>query len=215
MANDSGPKPQREIAKLKSKVKRLQRERDKSFPELGKAAYQAFLGGRVSDPALSENADRIRNLDVEIENAQAEIARLQALVQQLKSAPAIVGACASCGAPVTAGLKFCGSCGAALTPLAQTGSACVSCGAAVAPGARFCGECGTPFQAPEPAAAPAVAPEPQQSPGATVSPPPPPPGPEPDPQGATEDSSSPRCPACGAVVEETGAAFCGECGTRL
>jgi|GEM_PF-1783962 len=47
--------------------------------------------------------------------------------------------CPSCGAPVAAGAKFCGSCGAKMV----TAPVCPACGAEVAPGAKFCGSCGT------------------------------------------------------------------------
>ncbi|GHV11290.1 hypothetical protein FACS189491_02250 [Spirochaetia bacterium] len=48
-------------------------------------------------------------------------------------------ACASCGAPLTAGAKFCGKCGA---KAAASPQACAKCGAPLAVGAKFCGKCG-------------------------------------------------------------------------
>lgn len=227
MATDPAPKPQKEVTRLKARIKHLQRDKDKSFPDLGRMTYQACLDGKLSDPALVEAGNRIREMDSEIEQANAEIARLGEVIRQMKTAPAIVGSCGSCGAPVTAGLRFCGSCGA---PLAQPqaappppGLACPSCAAPVAPGARFCGECGTPFEAA--ASVPAAPPAPPVPP-APVAPAPPapsPPAPPPAPETAagSETSAAPpedpasRCSACGAAVEEAGAAFCGECGAKI
>ncbi|MCW5852644.1 MAG: zinc ribbon domain-containing protein [Anaerolineae bacterium] len=50
--------------------------------------------------------------------------------------------CPNCGAPVSAGAKFCGQCGATL----PTTRLCPSCGASIAPTARFCGTCGAPVE---------------------------------------------------------------------
>ena len=59
--------------------------------------------------------------------------------------------CASCGAELPAGAKFCVECGA---PQQQ---GCASCGAALPPRAKFCMECGTAAGAEAPRAAPAPA----------------------------------------------------------
>lgn len=57
--------------------------------------------------------------------------------------------CSECGAPNTAGAKFCSSCGAELAPaqaevLGQTLS-CPTCGTANKAGSRFCQNCGAPL----------------------------------------------------------------------
>ena len=116
MAIDPGVKPQKEINHLRMQVKRLQKDKDKSFPGLGQATYQAFVQGRLSDAALLEACGQIRALEAQIEQTQAEITRLQAVVQQMKAAggPPAPGAatCPSCGVPSTPGLRFCSNCGA-------------------------------------------------------------------------------------------------------
>lgn len=55
------------------------------------------------------------------------------------------GSCPACGSPLKPGIKFCGSCGAAV-PTAPP--ACPHCGQAVNPGARFCGSCGSAVSPP-------------------------------------------------------------------
>ena len=52
--------------------------------------------------------------------------------------------CPRCSAGNSAGMKFCGQCGAAL------GHACPSCGASNPPEHRFCGQCGAPLTMPGP-----------------------------------------------------------------
>lgn len=47
--------------------------------------------------------------------------------------------CAVCHSPLSAGAKFCSSCGAPV----QARRTCPGCGAEVGEGARFCSDCGT------------------------------------------------------------------------
>jgi membrane protease subunit (stomatin/prohibitin family) len=58
------------------------------------------------------------------------------------AAAAAMVACPKCQAQTPAGSKFCGSCGA---PMAQAAAAvCSKCNTPLAPGAKFCGSCGQP-----------------------------------------------------------------------
>ena len=111
MANDVKFKPQKEINRFKANVKKYQKEKDKLFPDLGRAAYQAFLEGRLQEASLSETFDKLKGLDAQIEQSQAEISRLAAQAEQMKAAAAQPPAatCPHCGAPATPGVKFCGN----------------------------------------------------------------------------------------------------------
>lgn len=237
MASDTGVKPQKEINRLKIQVKHLQKEKDKSFPDLGKATYEAFIQGRLKDAGLVEACERLRAFDTQVEQANTEIARLQSVLQQMKAAPPVQpqmpGArCPVCGAGVNPGLRFCGNCGAPrqvapATPVA--GGTCTSCSSAIQPGVRFCGECGKPVAvAPQAAPPAALAPPPPAAPEPPASPPPPPaPAAAPPPvvsapattiensAPAGQDAAGKKCPSCGAPSDEEGAAFCGECGARF
>ena len=222
MANDAKPKPQKEIGRLKANIKKLEKEKNKLFPDLGKAAYQAFLDGRLQEASLAGTFENLKTLDAQIEQGQVEISRLIAQVEQMKAAaaqpPAAAAACPHCGAPATPGLKFCGSCGKELAPPAPAAAAtCAKCGSPAVQGVKFCAQCGTPVAA-APAPPPTTTVSPAEPPPAAPPPPPPATAPAPavtpTPTADTGGGSS-KCASCGATVEESDAGFCGECGVRL
>jgi hypothetical protein len=70
-------------------------------------------------------------------------AELAPAVQVAMPAPATAPTwvCASCGAELRPGAKFCTECG---TPVVAAPGTCASCGAGLRDGARFCPNCGTP-----------------------------------------------------------------------
>lgn len=80
--------------------------------------------------------------------------------------------CPNCGKPLRPGAKFCGYCGATVTPAAAAAAPpesaataqCPHCGKPVRPGAKFCSHCGQAIE-------PAPVAEPQE---AAAAPPPPP-----------------------------------------
>ncbi|HNS50868.1 MAG TPA: zinc ribbon domain-containing protein [Anaerolineae bacterium] len=65
-----------------------------------------------------------------------------AVAQPLPAAPAERRVCPACSSPLKPGIKFCGSCGAAVP---QEPPACPGCGQPAPPGVRFCGNCGSPL----------------------------------------------------------------------
>jgi membrane protease subunit (stomatin/prohibitin family) len=244
MASEAGAKPQKEMNRLKAQMKHLEKDKEKQLPNLGHATYQAFLEGRLTDVGLIEMCEKLRALDNEASQARAQIAELQAQLQQMKAGLAPAGVpCPSCGASVASGIRFCGNCGSQVAiqapqpAQAPTAGTCPACGIPVVPGARFCGECGATIGQPTtPAPQPQVmapAPPPPQTQAATPAPPPPPmeepaapaepqavpeasaPPPPAAPPAAPESQAPPRCPSCGTPIDEGDAAFCGECGARL
>ncbi|MBN1288820.1 MAG: zinc-ribbon domain-containing protein [Actinobacteria bacterium] len=222
---DGSPKPQKELGKHKTQLRKLEREKEKAFPGLGMTAYQAFLEGRITEESLVSACGSIKDIDTQIEQENAAIESLKAEIEQLKALKKKPGAiCPNCGAPMEAGARFCPNCGHAPAPAINV---CASCGTPLSPGARFCGNCGNPTVSgpaapqplqPEAPAAPPPAQTLQQPPAPPgyAPPPPPPPGTQATDSGGTvEEKQEKKCPSCFAIIIEEDALFCGECGTRL
>src|SRR5258708_37468877 len=75
--------------------------------------------------------------------ARGVVSKLGNLLEANSGAPWRPGMrCPRCSADNSAGMRFCGQCGAPL------GMGCPSCGAANPPEHRFCGQCGAPLAAP-------------------------------------------------------------------
>ena len=68
--------------------------------------------------------------------------REQDYTQDLDFGKHAMVACASCGARVASGAKFCPECGAPNAAAAAKPKFCSACGSKLEPGAKFCPECG-------------------------------------------------------------------------
>lgn len=225
MASGQGVNPQKEINRLKVQARRLEKDRDKLYPDLGRQAYGAFLEGRLSDPGLIEACESVKVIDDQVGQLCARANDLKAQIERMKAVPPPAAVCPSCGTPAGPGVRFCGSCGGAIAqpapPPCAAPAACPSCSSPAVEGARFCPACGMRFPGEGPAptaeAVPPPAAPPPPLPAVTAPPSPPvaPPAPSPAPGSAPEEEEERKCPACDSPVEEADAIFCGECGSRL
>lgn len=163
MSVDPGISPQKELSRLKIAARKVEKEMDARFPELGRLAYNAFLEAPLPTPEMNETASAIRLLAEEAAGNNARIEELRAIIQANKAskradvvATAAVQRCQNCGAPLVSGASFCGNCGAVAVaaPAVQeaapaatpAGVTCASCGATTPdPDASFCGNCGAKF----------------------------------------------------------------------
>ena len=93
--------------------------------------------------------DSPRRAEVEAAKAQqaasalkgvADVFGISGAIKQSMAAAQAGSSCASCGAAMAAGVKFCPNCG---TPAAQART-CAGCGTEMAAGVKFCPNCGTP-----------------------------------------------------------------------
>lgn len=138
-----------EINKIKSKISGVERSiADEKF-KLGDYIYAQSRQGLQLDEQAGGICAAIQSAEGEIAAMQAQIEAIQAENEAERSqpAPAQEQVCASCGAKLAEGQKFCPSCGTpapapAPEPAPVRGAFCPACGVELAPGVKFCGVCG-------------------------------------------------------------------------
>lgn len=198
-----------EQIRLNNQMNSLDRRRKGLAAQLGASLFDVV---RASPQLLVGREGIVREMEaIDLQRAEIE-ARLTDLAAEAEAQPATTLRCVKCGAPIQAGDKFCGTCGApaaealsqqapAPAPATATATAtvtiggptCPTCGAPLEPGDAFCMSCGQPI--PSDLAAGQVA--------VTV---------EVDGESATAVERI--CPHCGSPVEE-GERFCSACGHRV
>jgi hypothetical protein len=118
-----------------------------------KSTFTEAVFGNHAATAEGTVTESVSVADTAVEGIQEESIPKENI--PIKDIPVTVS-CSSCGAGISGGKKFCGSCGGAVgaavpdisIPAAQT---CNSCGAGLSGGKKFCGSCGTAVS-PAPAA---------------------------------------------------------------
>src|SRR5215510_5930282 len=137
-----------ETTRLRGQIRRIATEKQEALAQLGTRAYQEICQrGHLDQAGLQEAVKRIQELDRSIEELGQEITRLEA-----KDTPTgwPVGggekpiATCTCGAPLSEGIKFCGTCGANVQEIVAKAAAalCPHCGAGISARAKFCRSCG-------------------------------------------------------------------------
>ena len=230
---------QMQTSKIKTQIRKIEKQKGKMFTELGKEAYQRHLDDKLEDSGLESTCQQIREMDVNIGQLQLQIQSIIEQSQRQYDFEQLTRKCPYCGFAISEKAGFCRSCGMTLegaqpeaAPVHASGNSCTGCGAPLSPSAKFCRECGA-TQAGE---------EAQAEPGATESAPiknaefiPPPPtaqqepsvdvsgivpdepknvSPAPVETGPVQEAPA-KCPNCGAEIEEEDAVFCTECGKTL
>lgn len=143
-----------EISKLNSKIGECRKNIAARKSELGEHYWKKYESGEVLDAEAMELCAAIKAENQAIEELSHEIQRIKA-APPAQTSTADTGiaviSCASCGASVSAGTKFCPECGAPAAPLQEAsmpeGLPCPSCGQLVSAGKKFCPECGAPVVA--------------------------------------------------------------------
>ena len=129
-----------EITKLNAKISTERNAVGEDYKKIGEHYYGKYASGQPIDAEIAELLTSVDAHNTAIKEAEAQI-------QSLKSEPAEVVVCPSCGKPNPAGTNFCSACGSKIEePVAPTEKTCPSCGAVVAPGVNFCGGCGTKIE---------------------------------------------------------------------
>ena len=133
----------RMVSKVKSELKRLDRQVTEMITAVGVQAVGLHKAGKLHSPELQPLCEHIVELEAAVAKQKAELATLEAAHRGSQAAdPA---ACKACGKPLIDGATFCAHCGAPVPPgISEAGGArfCVHCGTAMRPGARYCQRCG-------------------------------------------------------------------------
>jgi hypothetical protein len=140
-----------DTARLRRQMGKIAQEKKAALAQLGARAYEE-LGqrGHVDPDGMREAVARLQALDRAMEELRQEMTCVAALAA-VPAWPAGGGeqplATCTCGAPLSAGSKFCGQCGAHVQEIVAQAAAgrCPRCGAGNPPAAKVCRSCGAAF----------------------------------------------------------------------
>jgi hypothetical protein len=137
-----------ETARLRRQLGKVAQEKKAALAQLGAWVYEEMgQRGHVDPDGLRDAVARLQALDRAMEELRQETTRIAAL-EAVPPWPAGGGeqplATCTCGAPLSAGSKFCGQCGAHVQEIVAKAAAgrCPRCGAENSPSAKFCRSCG-------------------------------------------------------------------------
>ena|ERR1700681_495136 len=103
--------------RAKSQISGFEQQKQNALGELGASVCAMLDGGGIDDEALKTARAAIARLEEQIKEKQQEVARIHADAQQaLAGVPQALagisqGSTCVCGATITEGAMFCGSCG--------------------------------------------------------------------------------------------------------
>lgn len=135
-----------ESGKLRSKIDHVEAAIQQAKAEMGTTVYANWKSGAENAAYIEGMCAGIRDLELEIEGYQAQIAALQAEKERVLNGGASSageGVRCSCGQLNGAEAKFCAGCGKPIeAPPQPKKHFCGSCGAEVTAPAQFCPNCG-------------------------------------------------------------------------
>jgi hypothetical protein len=135
-----------ELAKLRSQLRQLEKEKEEKLKDLGRLVYDMVRMDVYNEQKIKQFCPPIGEIDRQLVMTDAEIRRIQ-------EASSAVGenyvAVCECGAGLMTNQKFCVSCGRDVSgiidqikkPMENTKS-CSTCGSEIKETAMFCGKCG-------------------------------------------------------------------------
>jgi len=129
----------RAIGKVRSQLKRLDRQITEMITAVGVQAVGLHKAGTLSAPELEPLCHHIVELEAAVAQQKTALARLESMTRERPVGSADL--CPACGKAVLEGGTFCPHCGAA-APKGEGQGFCAHCGASLRSGARFCAKCG-------------------------------------------------------------------------
>ncbi len=136
-----------ELAKLRSQMRQLEKDKEEKISALGRLVYDMARMDAYSEEKINQFCQRLRETDRQLVLTETEIRRLQE--PSLSEGGHFDGSC-ECGAGLTANQKFCASCGRDVSGLidqikkpTENSRPCSTCGSEIKETAKFCAKCGT------------------------------------------------------------------------
>lgn len=135
------------IAKIKSSIAALNKQKEEVNAALGRLAYTQFRKGELVDKDLTALCEKLKGFDRQIVEMEEQLSKLQS--QHISGGEP----CPHCGKSIDLAAVFCASCGGKIdrAQIAQANAGkriCTFCGYALSPNIMFCPKCGT--KGPEP-----------------------------------------------------------------
>lgn len=132
-----------ELAKRRSQLRALKKEKGEKINALGRLVYDKLRNDEYSEESIREFYSEIDELDRKITGVENEIKQVQ-----IMTSTGSVAKC-ECDTDLSSNQKFCASCGKnvkeilaeAMKP-AEGMKHCQSCGTEIKETAKFCGKCG-------------------------------------------------------------------------
>lgn len=135
-----------ELAKLRSQLRQLEKEKEEKLKELGRLVYDMVRMDAYSEQKIIKYCPPIGEIDRKLVMTETEIKRIQ---EASSGGSGNYVAVCECGAGLMTNQKFCASCGRDVSgiidqikkPMENT-RPCSSCGSEIKEMAKFCGKCG-------------------------------------------------------------------------
>ena len=135
-----------ELAKLRSQLRQLEKEKEEKLKELGRLVYDMVRMDAYNEEKIKQFCPVIGELDRQLVAVEDEIKRIHEASQS--RGVNYVANC-ECGAAILADQKFCASCGRDVSGLidqikkpTENIKPCSTCGSEIKDTAKFCGKCG-------------------------------------------------------------------------
>lgn len=135
-----------ELAKLRSQMRQLEKEKDEKLKEFGRLVYDMVRRDAYNEQKIKEYCPIIGEIDRQLVAVETEIKKIHEA-----SSSGIVNyvAVCECGSGLMANQKFCASCGLDVSALVnqiknpvENAKPCSICGSEIKEAAKFCGKCG-------------------------------------------------------------------------
>ncbi len=132
-----------ELAKLRSQLRALKKEKGEKINALGRLVYDKFRKDEYNEKSIREFYSGINELDRKIVDVENEIKNIQRM-----SSTGVIAKC-ECGTDIVLNQKFCASCGKDVREILTEAikptegmKYCHSCETEIKVAVKFCGKCG-------------------------------------------------------------------------